>query len=222
MSLVNENTPVTPLQPFELFSNAPAQTSVEKTRTDYYRPISQLNTGGYIEFDVNSQPNEYIQLNEIFLYLKFKVKLTKTDATATDKLALKHWDKVSLVNNVIHSMFNQVDLSINDIQTTVSLLTYAQKAYLENILFTTDEARNSYLKGAGFYIDEEKVHYEGELSEERKLLICHSNFEAAKKKKTTATEWETTENPEIGKECELSDRIHLDLFKQHKYTYWKY
>src|SRR5437868_392144 len=221
MSLVNSRSPLTVLAPFELFSNAPTQTSIEYTRNEEVRPVSQLNTGGYIEFDVNSNLNEYIKLEDIFLYAKFRVLLAKTDKSA---VTLADWESVSMVNNVLHSMFNQVDLSINDIQTTISLLTYAHKAYFNDLLFTTAEARDSYLEGAGWFCDDEATHYGTNLSVKRRELIEHpkqtehrADKIKAKAESKSVPAQPTATDAAIGKVCELSGRVHLDFLKQFKY-----
>ena len=223
MSLVNSQSPLTVLAPFELFSNAPVQTSIENIHREQIRPITQLNTGGYIEFDVNSNLNEYIKLEEIYLTVKFRVKLTKTDKST---VALSDWDSVSTVNNVLHSLFNQVDLSINDIQTTISLLTYAHKAYFNELLFSTPEARKSYLQCGGWYVDDEPTHYNRSLSKERTKLIEHIKQTEYKKAKRIAElsvppaqvpATPTAADADVGRIVELSGRLHLDLLNQNKY-----
>ena len=214
MSLVNSKSPLTVLAPFELFSNVPTQTSIEQTRSEEIRPVSQLNTGGYIEFDVNSNLNEYIKLDDIFLYMKFRVNLKKSPGA----LAADDWKSVSLVNNSLHSMFNQVDLSINDIQTTISLLTYAHKAYLRDLLFNTPDARQNYLMYQGWYDDTENVHFGGALCSKRSDLIepeAISEYKVKLAKDTTTVA--PTDNLSIGKTVEFCGRIHLDFLNQFKY-----
>ena len=214
MSLVNSKSPLTVLAPFELFSNVPTQTSIEQTRSEEIRPVSQLNTGGYIEFDVNSNLNEYIKLDDIFLYMKFRVNLKKSPGA----LAADDWKSVSLVNNSLHSMFNQVDLSINDIQTTISLLTYAHKAYLRDLLFNTPDARQNYLMYQGWYDDTENVHFGGALCSKRSDLIepeAISEYKVKLAKDTTTAA--PTDNLSIGKTVEFCGRIHLDFLNQFKY-----
>ena len=214
MSLVNSRSPLTVLAPFELFSNVPTQTSIEQIRNEEIRPVSQLNTGGYIEFDVNSNLNEYIKLDDIFLYMKFRVNLTKSQGTLT----ADDWSKVSLVNNSLHSMFNQVDLSINEIQTTISLLTYAHKAYFNDLLFTTPDARKNYLLYQGWYDDDEGVHFGGRLCAKRSQLIEPEVVsEYTLKKVTDPTLTAPTDKLANGKTVEFSGRIHLDFLNQFKY-----
>lgn len=221
MSLVNSMSPITVLSPFELFTNAPIQTSILHTRVDEVRTNSPLNTGGYLEFDINSSSNEYIKLDEIYLHVKFHVILSKFDKTT---VTLQDWDKVSLINNVLHSLWNQVDLSINDIQTTISLLTYSQKAYFNNILTTTPQARTTILELSGFFVDDEKTHYNGVSSKRRRLIEHTKQTEYRDKKEAQAgkTNPETVPVPtatdaEKGKECQLSGKPVLDFFNQYKY-----
>lgn len=223
MALVNTMSPITILQPFELFSNLPIQTSIVKTRIDEIRPISQLNTGGYLEFDIPSNFNEYTVLDEIYLHVNFRTILSKNDKSA---IALSDWENVSMVNNIIHSLWNQVDMSINDIQTTISLLTYSQKAYFNALLNSTKAARDTILSLAGFYHDDEKTHYD-HLSAKRTSLIEHHKVTEIKNKRiedaaksppvTTVAGYPTLSDAHIGKICQLSGKPALDLFNQYKY-----
>src|SRR5207249_12336358 len=123
-----------------------------------------------IRCENNTVENEKRKFEDIFLYIKLRVKLSKSDGTA---VTLDKWEEVSMVNNVMHSMFNQVDLSVNDVQTTISLLTYAQKAYFKNLIYSTAEARESYLEGAGWYNDSDDIHQGTTLSPLRAELIEH-------------------------------------------------
>lgn len=215
MSLVNEQSPITVLAPFELFSNAPIQNSIETTKFEEIRPISQLNTGGYLEFNINSNLNEYVKLDEIYLFNKFKVNLFRRDKSP---VVLDDWKKVSFANNILHSMWNQVDLSINDRPTTSSLLTYAHKAYLNTILNYDFNVRNTFLKTCGYFIDDESTHFNG-LSEERQKLL-HPGVKLYNSTNSTETILTaTTANAKfnVSKTIELCGTLNLDLFKQFKY-----
>ena len=222
MSLVNSQSPLTVLSHFEIFSNVPVQTSIEAIHNEHIRPISQLNSSNYLEFEVNSNMNEYIILEDIFIHLKFRVKLSKSEGS----LALSDWDNISTVNNLLHSIFNQVDLYINGIQTTISLLTYSHKSYLLDLLYTTNSARKSYLELAGFYRDEEVVKYNRALAQIRTELIEHelnTKYRIEKKEDSEKKPAVTTAVPAnpadvgTGKTVELMGRIHLDFLKQFKY-----
>jgi hypothetical protein len=63
-------------------------------------------------------------------------------------------DTVGPVNNFLHSLFSQVDVSLNGTLITNSTNTYAYRAYIETLLSYGLEAKSSQLTSALFYKDE--------------------------------------------------------------------
>ena len=55
---------------------------------------------------------------------------------------------VGAVNNWMHSLFSQVDVSLNGTLVTPSTNTYAYRAYIETLLSHGAEAKNSQLTSA--------------------------------------------------------------------------
>ena len=64
----------------DLFSVLPTQTSLEDGFFTEYRPISVLTSGGPVEFCIAAESSNYIDLANIFLYVRASV--TKADGTA--------------------------------------------------------------------------------------------------------------------------------------------
>jgi len=197
MSLISETTPVTALHELDLFTVPPVQTSIESTVVQEIRPATQLNTGGHIELIVNNNFNEYVRPNDTTLHVKFRVNLSKTDkstVTETD------WKTLSMVNNVLHSLWSQVDLYLGDIQTTISLQTYPYRSYFENLLYSTERSRQTFLECAGFYEDD--LSKPDLLNDKRYELIKPNTGETDLSK---------------GKIVEFEAKLHLDLLSQHKF-----
>ena len=183
---------LTALQEYDLFALPPVQNTVEATIQTEHRPIASINSGGAIEFVITSGVNEYILLRETTLYVKFRVILSKIDRT---NVSLDDWKSVSVVNNVLHSMWSQIDLKIGDTQTTVSLQTYPYRSYLECLLGFTEEAKKTYLSAAGWFPGEdEKLE---DIIEKRSNCIRH----------TTPADKEL----HLGKIFDLEGKLHLDL-----------
>ncbi|XP_054162820.1 uncharacterized protein F54H12.2-like [Oppia nitens] len=130
MSLVNEKSSLAIVPELDIFSNSLVQTSIKERFCEEVRPLSQLNNGGHIEFEIKSNIDEYISLFDSTLYFSFRVKLAKTNNT---EIVENDWNNVSLVNNFFNSLWSQIDVSINDSQTSSSLQTYAYKSYIENM-----------------------------------------------------------------------------------------
>ena len=95
----------------------PTQTSIDKGQWVEYHPISNISDGGPIEFFIPGSGEEYMDLNQTQLYVKAKV--TKVDgANLTDA------DHVGPVNLSLQSLFNQIDVSLNDRLISPSTPTY--------------------------------------------------------------------------------------------------
>ena len=63
-------------------------------------------------------------------------------------------ETVDPVNNFLHSLFSQVDVTLNGTLITSSMNTYAYRAYLETLLSYGPAAKRSQLTASLFYKDE--------------------------------------------------------------------
>jgi len=196
MSLVNEHSPVTAIPELDFYSKAAVQTSIETTYNEEIRPIAQLNSGGHIEFIINNAINEYLKLKETTLYVRFKVKLSRSDTAA---ISDTDWTKVSVVNNFLHSLWNQIDLSIGDSQTTTSLQTYPYRAYFETILGSTPHGRKTHLSTT-LFTEDDMSSGKCDVPQTGRMEFISSN----------------TTSKDIGRECEIEGKLHLDMFMQHR------
>ena len=97
-----------------------------------HRSVNQLTEGAPIEFNIMGTSMSYIDLKNTLLYIKLKiVKADGTDTISTDK--------VRPLNNLLHSVFSQVDINLHQQHTTEAGSNYAYKAYLDTLLETTDQ-----------------------------------------------------------------------------------
>ena len=74
--------------------------------------------------------------------------IVKNDGTIPEKTKT-----VSTVNNLLHSMFESVRLTVNDLPLTVSPSHYPYKAYITNVLTYSTEVKTAQLQTQGFYPD---------------------------------------------------------------------
>jgi hypothetical protein len=123
----------------DLFEVPPTQVSFEAARIVEYYPISVIDNGP-IEFFISGSSDEYIDLSQTFLYIKAKVDQTnaKTHAPA---------------NNLLHTMFQQVDVSLNETLVTASVNTYPYRAIMETLLNYGSDAKASHCTASLFYKD---------------------------------------------------------------------
>ena len=147
MAFIHEGSCECAKSELDLFSIPPTQTSIDSGTFVEYRPISTLTDGAPIEFDVTASGDDYLDFANSYLHVK--VKIERANGTP-----LEAADTVGPVNNLLHSMFSQVDVSLNGTLITNSTNTYPYRAYLENLLTFGPAAKKSQLTSGLFYKDE--------------------------------------------------------------------
>ena len=135
-----------PRTELDLFSLPPTQTSIEKSQWVEYHPIANISDGGPIEFSISGSGEEYIDLALTQLYVRVKV----VNANGTD-LAVDAMD--APVNLFLHSLFNQVDVTLNERLISSSTPTYPYRAMIESLLSYGRDAKASHLTSSMYYKD---------------------------------------------------------------------
>ncbi|XP_063960304.1 uncharacterized protein F54H12.2-like [Lytechinus pictus] len=130
----------------DLFTVPPTQTSIEHGQWVEYHPLAQFSDGGPIEFHISGSGTEYLDLSQTQIYVKAKV-------VHHDGTNLVAEDQVAPVNLFLHSLFSQVDVSLNDRVITPSTPTYPYRAMIESLLQYGTEAKESQLTSALFFKD---------------------------------------------------------------------
>jgi hypothetical protein len=196
MAFIHEGSCECTKSELDLFSVPPTQTSVESGSFVEYHPISSLTDGGPIEFEVSSTGTDYIDYANSYLYVR--AKITKSNGTN-----LADTDKVGPVNNFLHSLFSQVDVTLNGTMITNSTNTYPYRAYIETLLSYGPPAKKSHLTASLFFKDEA-----GKMDvSDPKAAAADGNKGLAKRASFTS---ESAEVDMIG-------RIHSDIFFQERY-----
>ena len=129
-----------------MFSIPSTQTSISKGQWIEYHPLSNITDTGPIEFNVSGSGEEYLDLARTQLYVK--AKITKPNGTNLDPDT-----QVGPVNLFLHSLFSQVDVSLNERLISPSTNTYPYRAMLETLLNYGEEAKTSQLSMSLFYKD---------------------------------------------------------------------
>ena len=91
----------------DLFTVPTTQTSITKGQWIEYHPLSNITDSGPIEFNISGSGEEYLDLARTQLYVR--VKITKPNGAVLDPNA-----QVGPVNLSLHSLFSQVDASLNE------------------------------------------------------------------------------------------------------------
>ncbi|HSN23963.1 MAG TPA: hypothetical protein VLS45_07320, partial [Methylomicrobium sp.] len=197
MAFIHENSCECAKSELDLFAVPPTQTSIESGMYVEYHPISSLAYGAPIEFDVSSSGDDYMDLTNSLLHVR--AKITKADGSNLDAA-----ETVGPVNNFLHSLFSQVDVTLNGTLITSSMNTYAYRAYLETLLSYGPAAKKSQLTAALFYKDEA-----GKMDKPNPRAA-----DAADRNSGLATR--ATFSAE-SKEIDMIGRIHSDIFFQERY-----
>ena len=193
----------------DFFALPPTQTAIDKSYWVEHRPLTTLSDdGGPIEFVISGSGEEYIDLSETYLQVKAKIvksdtggelEQTETTTSGTDGSTTTTPGAdagVGPVNNFLHSMFSQVDVSLNERLVTPSTNTYPYRAYIETLLTYGPAAKESQLTQALWYkdkagfMDDTTTHNDG-FTQRRKWI-------------------------KNSREVEMMGKLHLDLAFQEK------
>ena len=92
-----------------------------------------------IEFIVSGSGEDYMDLNNTLLEVKTCIKTTN-DSPVDTAVA------VAPINNTLHCLFSQVDVSLNDVNVSSATNTYPYRAYIETHLNYGTDAKNQGFK----------------------------------------------------------------------------
>ncbi len=120
----------------DLFSVPPTQTSIEHGHWVEHHPLATITDNGPIEFSISGSGDDYLDLANTYLYVRAQIVNADGSALAEDA-------KVGPVNLWLHSLFSQVDLSLNEKLISPSSNTYPYRAYMEMLLSYGPTAKES-------------------------------------------------------------------------------
>ncbi len=115
----------------DLFDQSPLQVCVDSSVQHEYWPKSGVD-GPTLEFEIASDNNVYIDPGDINLSLAVKIEKgndgdEKLEWDETEKTG----DEVGFINNVMHSLFKNCEVFVNQQSISESNGLYAHKAYVE-------------------------------------------------------------------------------------------
>lgn len=171
-----------------IFDVPPVQTDFQRTNTVDYYPLNSVNGVSPIEFHIPGNSEDYIDLNDIRLYLKLKV-------TQADGKDISAADKVGLNNLAISTLFQDVSLTIGETQIEGGQMCYPYLGYFNTVMQFQPDAQSSHMVSMGWYKDEAgKFDSESNVGfKKRQNMISDS------------------------KPFELMGPLFLDLFRQERY-----
>src|SRR6218665_4033257 len=106
----------------DLFVVPPTQTSIESGNYVEYNPIATISQGTPIKFSITGAGQDYLDLASSQLYVKAQIIKANNDAIDNN-------DHVGPINLFLHSLFSEVDITLNDTLVTSSNNTYSYRSY---------------------------------------------------------------------------------------------
>lgn len=153
MAYINKIAELNAKSELDLFATIPIQTAIESGALQTYRPITSISNNGPIEFVVSgSCADEYLDLARVYIHVQAKITVPP-QPIAAGAVAPPPAPVIGPVNNWIHSMFSQVDVSLNQKCVTPPTNCYPYRAYIQNLLNYSGISKNSHLTSGLFYAD---------------------------------------------------------------------
>ena len=150
-SLVHDKSMECVKSELDLFQPPPTQTSMEKGAWHEIPPASALTSGGPLEFHVSGSGDEYVDLMHTMLYLKCKITTGDGQPIGTDET--NNDNLVAPVNLFLHSMFSQMETTLNGKIIGHMNTLYPYRAMLETLLNFGQEPIDSHMQTSLFFKD---------------------------------------------------------------------
>ena len=189
----------------DFFSPPLYQNMIEKSIIAYHP--ADLKSDRIVQIQIAKSP-QYIDLCKSELYVQLKIfKTNETNPGLEEKLT--NSDTISVVNNIMSSLFKQVDLCLNN-KPVESKVMYGQLAYMRDLLNFSSEKKMSSLQSQGWYDDTpgqmDNIVYLGTGTSGQEGVDQKYNNGATARRKVLGTGI-----------IELQGPIHLDFFNNGKF-----
>ena len=198
MAFVNELSCECTKSELDLFAVPPTQTSIQQAGWIEYQPLTSILGNAPIEFDVIGSGEDYLDMANVMLYVRAKIVQANGNNLAADSTSAP-------VNLLMHSMFSQVDVTLNGTLISSSTNTYPYRSIIETLLSYGEDAKKSQLTSELFYKDEA-----GKMNET--VIVAedgHQPNSGLQRRRAFVTE---------SREFDMIGRIHGDIFFQERYV----
>jgi len=128
------------------------------------------------------------------LHLKFQLR------DSGKKAPLDTNTNIAVVNNFLHSIFEQCQVYLNNVAVENTNKCYAYRSYLENLLCYNNDAKQNLLRGDFFFPEDKKASTFAETNDLPQLTMKYASA--------------ANETPV---EYEAYGKIHCDIFNINKY-----
>lgn len=183
----------------DVFELPPLQTNVTGVEQVVYNPTTSLNNSTSIEFMIPGNGDTYKNLSSIYLRLLVELKANKA-AIPKEIEATENLKKIGVVNNLLHSLFRQCTVTLNNVQVSQDN-DYHFKAFFQTLLNYGNDATSTHLATTGWCLDEKNLD---------------SLFPTENPQHSKRNSWFESSTG-FNKKVELYGKLHVDLFNQPKF-----
>lgn len=133
---------------FDLFSEAPIQRMVKKFQHEEVYSFNNVKRDGTITFHVRGSPNQWIDLDDTYLMVRYKLLTHDGEAIAN---AAETCIKTIEEPNVFHNLWSKVEMAIDNTPIKSVVNPYPMRPYIENLLTTPASGLHEKLESEGFW-----------------------------------------------------------------------
>jgi hypothetical protein len=183
-----------------LFQTPETNTAQLNVEEHLFRPVSQIGaSSSYLEFHVPGNNSNYVDLSKTRLHVRLRiVKENGTD--------IGEDDQVALVNLPLQSIFNQVDVSLNQVPVCkLPQPLYSYKSYVDTLMRNGEEPKETQLQSQLWFGDTP-----GHMDNAKPTGMDEDSGANA----GLANRWAFTVNSKL---VDLEGSLHVDIFNQPRY-----
>ncbi len=139
-----------------IFQIPEVQISLDRGITEQVYPKTSVN-GPVLEFELSGERTSFIDMRNVHLQLALQViKMTSGDSGSLTESPIKRstGDKVVFVNNIMHSLFSNCEVSLNGVQVSTANNLYHHKAYIDTEMSHGTDSKATWLECQGFDYEE--------------------------------------------------------------------
>lgn len=145
--VINEHDMMT--SALDYFTKPTIETAMDKNQDLFVYPRASVDAGGPYEFFIQPYGDTLLQLNSLYLHGTVKVQ-----SAAGADLTVAQSVNVSVVNGFAYSLFEKIEIAIDDVTISPMSCTDAHyKAYLQTLISQNTQSLGCELKLVGFTKD---------------------------------------------------------------------
>lgn len=199
MSLISKESSFSVSDGFNIHAVGDTDVSLKKSYTNIHHPQNEYKTtnSDTINFIIPATGTKYIDLAETKLYIRFKIVNSKNEDLTYDAAHPNDPEKsdiVSPINNILGSLFSNIDLYLNGVLiSNPSINSYAYIDYMKKLLNTSITTKKHTLSASGFYLDNNEPYKNNKSWQTRRGLVKNNSI------------------------IEIMGHLSIDFFNQNKY-----